>query len=210
VFAVGYVRQFVEQPMMEHQQAIKRILFYIVGTLDYGLRYERCPGTTHLIAYYESDLVGDINTSKSISGIMFFLGHCPVSWQSLKQWVVALSSCEAEYIATTSAATQALWLARLLSELLGRKTETVKLKVDSKSALALDKNPVFHERSEHIWIKYHFIRSCLEDGNMKASHISTEDQLADIVTKSLWRVKFYELRARIGLVHNISKSAHNT
>jgi hypothetical protein len=82
--------------------------------------------------------------------------------------------------------------------------------VDNKSALALAKNHVFHERSKHIWIKYHFIRSCLEDGSMKASHISTEDQLADILTKSLGQVKFHELRARIGLVHNTSKSSHNT
>jgi hypothetical protein len=99
--------------------------------------------------------------------------------------VVALSSCEVEYIATTSAASQALWLACQLGELLGRNTETVELKVDSKSALAFVKNPVFHERRKHIWIKYHFIRCCLEEGSVKASHISTEDQLADILTKSL-------------------------
>jgi hypothetical protein len=108
--------------------------------------------------------------------------------------VVALSSCEAEFIVATSAATQSLWLARLLSELLGRKTETVELKVGSKSALALAKNLIFHERSKHIRIKYHFIQSYLEEGSVKASHISTEDQLVDILTKSLRRVKFHELR----------------
>ena len=83
-----------------------------------------------------------------------------VSWQSIK--VVALSSCKAEYIATTTAATQALWLSRLLGELLGRKVDVVELKVDSKSALALAKNSVFHDRSKHIQIKYHFISDCLE------------------------------------------------
>jgi hypothetical protein len=108
--------------------------------------------------------------------------------------VVALSRCEAEYIAATSVVTQALWLACLLSELLGRKTETIELKVDNKSALALPKNPIFHERSKHIRIKYHFIWSRLEEGSVKAGHISTEDQLADIITKSLGRVKFHELR----------------
>jgi hypothetical protein len=76
--------------------------------------------------------------------------------------MVALSSCEAEYIAATSVATQTLWLARLLSELLGQKTETVELKVYSKYALTLAKNPIFYERSKHIRIKYHFIRGCLE------------------------------------------------
>jgi hypothetical protein len=113
--------------------------------------------------------------------------------------VVDLSSCEAEYIATTTAATLALWLSRMLAELLGRKVDVVELKVDSKSALALAKNPVFHERSKHIRIKYHFIRDCLEDGSIKASHIATTDQVADILTKSLGKSKFQEMRERIGL-----------
>jgi len=104
--------------------------------------------------------------------------------------VVALSSYEAECIATTTVATQALWLSRMLTELLGRKVDVVELKVDSKSALALAKNPVFHERSKHICIKYHFIRDCLEDGSIKASHIATSDQLVDILTKSLGKSKF--------------------
>ena len=110
-----------------------------------------------------------------------------------------LSSCEAEYIATTTAATQALWLSRLLGELLGRKVDVVELKVDSKSALALAKNPVFHDRSKHIRIKYHFTRDCLEEGSIKANHIATTDQLADILTKSLGKAKFQEMRRRIGL-----------
>jgi hypothetical protein len=175
----------MERPTMEHQQVIKWIPCYVSGTLDYSLWYERCPGATHLINYCDSDLTDDINTSKSTSDILFFLGNCPVSWQSLKQWVVELSSCEAEYIAATSVATQTLWLTRLLSELLGRKTETVELMGVSKSALALTKNSIFHERSKHIRIKYHFIRSCLEEVSVKAIHISTENQLTNILTNSL-------------------------
>jgi hypothetical protein len=84
----------------------------------------------------------------------------------------------------------------------------VELKVDSKSTLALAKNPVFHERSKHIKIKYHFIRSCLEDGSIKADHISTTDQLADILTKSLGRAKFEEMRGRIGLRQITPKAGH--
>jgi hypothetical protein len=79
----------------------------------------------------------------------------------VKQEVVALSICEAEYIAATTASTLALWLARLLGDLLGRDAEAVELRVDNKSALALAKNPVFHERSKHIRIKYHFIKELL-------------------------------------------------
>jgi hypothetical protein len=77
----------------------------------------------------------------------------------------------------------------MLAELLGRKVDVVELKVDSKSTLALAKTPVFHERNKHIHIKYHFLRDCLEDGSIKASHIATTDQLADILTKSLREVQ---------------------
>jgi hypothetical protein len=122
--------------------------------------------------------------------------------------VVALSSCEAEYIATTTAATQALWLSRMLTELLGKKVDVVELKVDSKFALALAKNPVFHERNKHIYIKYHFIRDCLEDGSIKASHIATTDQLADILTESPEKSKFQEMRERIGLQQITSSARH--
>jgi len=119
VFAVGFVSRFMERPTVEHQQAVKRILRYVVGILDFGLHFTKAPGTARFVGYCDSDLANDIDTSKSTSGTLFFLGNCLVSWQSIKQKVVALSSCEAEYIATSTAATQALWLSRLLAELLG-------------------------------------------------------------------------------------------
>jgi hypothetical protein len=178
---------------------VKRIIRYVVGTLDHGLYYPRCPGEAHLVRYSDSDHAGDIDTSKSTSGILFF-GKCPVSWQSVKQQVVDLSSCEAEYIAASTALTQALWLVRLFSDLLGRDTGVVELRVDSKSALALAKNPVFHERSKHIRVRYHFIRGCLEVGSLKTCYINTKDQLADLLTKPLGRIKFLELCSRIEMV----------
>ena len=143
-FAVGYVSRFIQRPTTEHEQAVKRILRYVAGTSDYGLHYPRCPGAEHFIEYNDSDLASNIDTSKSTSGTLFFLGKCLIRWQSVKQQVVAMSSCEAEYIAATTASTQALWLARLLGDLLGRDAEAVELRVDGKSALALAKNPVFH------------------------------------------------------------------
>jgi hypothetical protein len=110
-YAVGYVSRFLEQPTEEHLQAVKKILHYIVGTLQYGLRYGRRMGTTRLVGYCDSDLADDIDTRKSTTDALFFLGKCLVGWQSLKQRVVALSSYEAEYIAATTAATQAIWMA---------------------------------------------------------------------------------------------------
>lgn len=111
-----------------------------------------------LIGYSNSDLASDIDTCKSTIGVMFFLDNNLVSWQSQKQRVVAFSSSEAEYIAATTAACQGVSLARLLGNLRNAAPKVVILKVDNKSALALIKNPVFHDRSKHIETRFHFIR----------------------------------------------------
>ncbi|KAK3121549.1 hypothetical protein QOZ80_8BG0656020 [Eleusine coracana subsp. coracana] len=202
-FAVGYVSRFLQRPTEEHMVAVKHILRYIAGTLDYGCFYARGGAArVKLIGYTDSDLTGDVDTSRSTSGGIFFFGSGPVSWHSLKQQVVALSSCEAEYVAATSAATQAIWLARLLSDFTGDQAETVGLNIDNMSTLALIKNPVFHHRSKHIRIKYYFVREAFEDGSISANFVRTQDQLADIFTKALGRVRFHELRARIGMVQS--------
>jgi hypothetical protein len=80
-FVVGYLSRFMERPTMEHQQAAKRVLCYVARTLDNGLHYKRAPNTAHFIGYCDGDLASDIDTSKSTSGAMFFLGNCLVSWQ---------------------------------------------------------------------------------------------------------------------------------
>jgi hypothetical protein len=178
--------------------------------LDHGLYYPRCPGEAHLVGYSDIDHAGDIDTSKSTSRILFFLGKCLISWQSVKQQVVAMSSCEAEYIVASTASTQALWLARLLGDLLGRDTGAVELRVDSQSALALAKNLVFHERSKHIRVRYHFIRDCLAEGSIKARYISTKYQLADLLTKPLGRIKFLELCSRSGMTQLSHKTTPKT
>ena len=87
-----------------------------------------------------------------------------------------------------------------LGDFKGRDVDTVELKIDNKSALALIQNPVFHERSKHIDVRYHFIRECLDNRSVSADFIGTKDQLADLLTKALGRVRFKELRARTGMV----------
>lgn len=132
---------------------------------------------------------------------MFFLDNNLVTWQSQKQKVVALSSYEAEYIATATATCQGVWLGHLLAELRGEEPAAFNLKVDNQSAIMLSKNLVFHDRSKHIDTKFHFIRDCIEEGRVDVEFIGTHDQLADILTKPLGGVKFIELHSRIGLVN---------
>jgi hypothetical protein len=130
---------------------------------------------------------------------VFFLGDNPVSWQSQKQKVVALYSCEAEYIAAATATCQGLWLSRLLGDIRNTQAEAVGLMVDNKSALALIKNPVFHDRSKHIQTRFHFIREAAENREIKPDYICTGDQPADILTKPLPGVRFQMLQARFGV-----------
>jgi hypothetical protein len=124
--------------------------------------------------------------------------------------VVVLSSCGVEYIAASTTLTQVLCLVRLLSDLLSRDTGAVKLRVDSKSALTLAKNPAFHEQSKHIRVRHHFIRGCLEEGSIKAGYINTKDQLADMFTKPLERIRFLKLCSKSGMIQISHKTTHKT
>ena len=112
---------------------------------------------------------------------------------------MALSSCEAEYIAATTASCQGVWLA-LLAELKNEDVKPFTLRIDNQSAIALIKNPVFHERSKHIDTRYHYIRECVEDGKLQVEAIGTGEQLADILTKPLGWTKFIEQRSKLGVV----------
>ena len=144
-------------------------------------------------------MTGDVDDRKSTSGMIYFLSSGVICWQSTKQKVVTLSSCEAEYIAASTAATQEVWLARLMEELIRRDGDLPMLYVDNKAKISLIKNPVLHDRSKHIEIKFHYIWECADRGLIKIDFIRTKEQLGDIFTKSLAWVKFEELCSKIGV-----------
>lgn len=130
---------------------------------------------------------------------MFYFGKAPITWCSQKQGTVALSSCEAEYMAACAATCQAMWLREMVSEVTGEPARTVVLKVDNTSAIALVKNPVFHDRSKHIKSRFHYIGECVGDNEVSVEHISGKEQRADILTKALAKIKFNEMRDLIGV-----------
>ena len=154
VFGVGLLSRFI--PRDYHLQGAKRILRYIKGTLTDGIFYAN-NDDVKLVGYTDSDWAGDLETRKSTSGYAFHLGSGAVSWSSKKQPVVALSTAEAEYIAATSCATQAVWLRRILEVMHQKQNTPTEIFCDNKSAIALSKNPVFHGRSKHIDIRFHKI-----------------------------------------------------
>ena len=201
-FAVGYVSRYMERPREDHMAAVKHILRYIAGTVEFGLVFPRHGNKElHLVGFSDSDLGVDVDDRKSTTGIIFFLDDMPVEWQSQKQKVVALSSCEVEYIAGAGAACQTVWLTRLLKDVTGEAPQAPRLKMDNMSAIALSKNPVLHDRSKHIDTKYHFIRECVDKGDLLLEFASSQEQLADLMTKALGRSRFCELREKIGVVN---------
>ena len=111
-----------------------------------------------------SDYARDQDDRRSTSGYVFMLGTGAVLWSSKKQPIVSLSTTEAEFIAATACACQAIWLRRILEELQFKQVEATTFFCDNNSAIKLSKNPVLHKRSKHIDVKYYFLRDLSNDG----------------------------------------------
>lgn len=199
-FVVGIVSRYMEKPTSQHLQAIKHILRYIKGTLDFGLRYTKGEENVSLTGYTDSDLANDLDNRRSTGGMAYYVINSLITWASQKQRCVALSSCEAEFMVATLATCQGIWLRRLLREITGQNVPPVEIKVDNRSSLDLMKNPVFHGRSKHIDIRFHFIRECVENGEITVEFVPSEEQKADILTKPLGRLKFEVMRDLLGVM----------
>lgn len=150
--------------------------------------FRSCKGVV-LKGYADSVYAGDINKRRSTTAYMFTVCDNCVSWMSQLQPVVALSWIEAEYMAATEAVKEPMWLEGFLQELKVLQQE-VAVYSDSQSVLHLRKNPVFHEWSKHISVKYQFIRDVVSQGVIKLEKISTQYNLVDMGTKVLSVSKF--------------------
>ena len=156
--------QFYAQPKESHWKAAKRILRYVQGTLSMGLVYEKDGGNI-LNGFCDYDWVGDKDTQRSTSGYCFYIGGVAISC-SKQQKTIALSSAEAEYKAAPATVGEALWLRRILEDGGKPQSEPTLIQCDNQSCIALAKSPVFHARSKHIEIQYHFVREKILDGEI--------------------------------------------
>jgi hypothetical protein len=110
-----------------------------------------------IFGYSDNDWGGDTDDRKSTSGFAFYMGDMTFTWLSKKQPIVTLSTCEAEYVAAATYVCHAIWLRRLLKKINLTQDVATPIYLDSKSAIELAKNPVHHERSKHIDVKFHFM-----------------------------------------------------
>uniref|UniRef100_A0A1J3IJ96 Retrovirus-related Pol polyprotein from transposon TNT 1-94 n=1 Tax=Noccaea caerulescens TaxID=107243 RepID=A0A1J3IJ96_NOCCA len=189
-YPIGLVCRFMSKPIKEHWLAVKWVMRYIKGSMETKLCYKKA-GDFVIRGYCDADYAADLDKRRSITGIVFTAGGNTISWRSSLQKVVALSTTEAEYMALSDAAREAVWLKGLVSEL-GFEQGPVSIHCDSQSAIALAKNAVFHERTKHVAVKYHFIRDLISFGLVQVVKIATAYNPADIFTKTLPVGKFQE------------------
>jgi hypothetical protein len=203
-FVVNTLSQYMDQPRQAHLVATKHVMRYLKGTLDYGLSYV----TNHefrLYGYLDLDWAGNILDRKSTLTYCFSLGSNKVLWSSWNQSCVALSMAEAEYVAACATCREqclfeSCCLGYLGSGLFGLKLEVTCIWCDNQSCMKLSENSVFHDRLKHIKIKYHYIRDIVERGAVRLQYVTTEEQVADVLTKPLSRTKFEHFRDKLGVV----------
>ena len=156
-----------------------------------------------MVGFTDSNWAENAVDRKSTFRYYFSLGSAMVSWFSKKQTCVALSTTDAEYIATCATSKEVVWLRKLLANLSGHELDVTVIFCDNQSFVKLSENSVFHDRSKHIDMKYHYIRDIVQKGVVKLQYISTDEQVADIFTKPLARVKFAYFRERLGVVESL-------
>lgn len=206
-YCVGVLSQHLECPCTQHWNAIVHVFKYLRGTIKLGIVFdgsicnqvEGAESSYNPISHCDSDWAGDRNSRRSTDGYIFTLAGGALSWKSRLKPTVALSSTEAEYRAITEAGQELLWLRRMM-EFFGffDKNPTV-LQSNNLGAIHLNTKSIFHGRTKHIEIQYHWIREVINEGSLTVQYCSTEDMIADLLTKALRKAQFLKLRKNLGL-----------
>jgi len=196
--SVGLCARYQSNPKASHLLAVKRIIKYVSGTINYGLNYTRDTSLV-LVGYCDADWGGNLDDRRSTTGGVFFLGSNLISWHSKKQNCVSLSSTQSEYIALGSCCTQLLWMRQMGLDYGMTFPDPLLVKCDNESAIAISKNPVQHSVTKHIAIRHHFVRELVEEKQITVEHVPTEIQLVDIFTKPLDLNTFVNLQKSLGI-----------
>jgi hypothetical protein len=198
-YSVGFISRTLENPTREDVIRVKRVFRYIAGTLDLGIVYRSNVDEGFLDVYSDADFGGCTSTGRSTSGVIVRYAGGAISWMSQRQPVVATSTTEAEIIAANEGAKEAIWLSRLFRGIIQFKDVPI-IQVDNSAAVRLAQNPEFHRRTKHISIKHFFIREKVTEGKLGVQQISTEHQVADIMTKPLPKTRLKILCVKMGLM----------
>jgi histone deacetylase 1/2 len=196
-FVVNKVSQYVQGPMDKHWAALKRVLRYVKGTLDQKLQFQKSDNT--LNAFSDADWAGCPDDRRSTGGFAVKMGSNLVSWSSKKQPTVSRSSTESEYKAIANVAIELIWIQSLLKELGIFQWNAPVLWCDNLGATYMTSNPMFHARTKHIEIHFHFVREQVARRALQVRFISSKEQIADIFTKPLSKSPFSLICSNLNL-----------
>lgn len=197
-FAVSVVSRNLENPTQCDVVQVKRILRYLKNTIDTGIVYKPQDKKCTLLCYSDADHAGDTTTGRSTTGVVCIYAEGAISWLSQRQASVAISTTEAEIVAASEAAREILWLKRLLSDIV-KFSDKPQLQVDNEAAVKLAQNPELHRRTKHIRTRHFFVRELVTGGEIDIKRVSSEAQLADMLTKPLHGPRLQSLIKEIGL-----------
>lgn len=196
-YAVNFLSQFNSNYGTKHWQAAKRVLRYLNGTADYGLLYRKTSSSIYGVV--DADWGNNLADRKSYSGYGFILNGSVISWEARKQRTVALSSTEAEFLAITEAAKEAIYLKHIMSEI-GVNVSNLKLFNDSQSAQKLIQSVGYHSRTKHIDVRHQFLHQTQQRGDIQLEYKPTDEMEADVFTKGLGAIKHTKHIHNLGLI----------
>ena len=206
-YAVNSLAQFASNPLPVHIQALKRVLRYLRGSIHRRIIYtgtDAPDAQPELVGYSDASWGGGAGC-RSVTGYAFMLAGGVISWQSARQKTVALSTVEAEYMATAAAVKEAIWWRSFFGGLGHDTSRSTLLHSDSQGSIALAHNPDHHARTKHIDIRYHFIRQHVADKTIALSFVGTQAMAADIFTKPLEYVAYERGVRMLGLSESSSR-----
>ncbi len=191
----------MKNPGWQHWVAVKHILRYLKGTQDVGIQFGGIGADLDVRGFCDADWGGETDGRRSTTGYVFMLAGGPVTWRSRRQQTVALSTMEAEYMSLCDAAQKAVWVRRLMTDLIGQDASPTPMVIyeDNQGCKAFAKDEVDHDRTKHIDIKYHFVREKVAEGAIDIADCPGKDMLADILTKPVKRDQFQMLSGRMGI-----------
>ena len=204
-YLVHKLSQFISAPKLLHLQVAYKILKYLKKTPGQGL-FLSTDSKLQLKCYCDADWAACVDIRRSIFGFVIILDESLISSKCKKQQVVSRSSAESEYRAMANVPIEIVWLITLLDTFGVQHKQPVALYYDSKAALFISANPVYHERTKHIEVDCHFIREKIEDGVIENFHVPTQHQLANLFKKPLAQRQFLYLFSKMNLINIYSSS----
>jgi hypothetical protein len=199
-FTVNVLAQFTAVPNDSHWSLVKHLLCYLCGTTSLGVHFVKGPKSNALCGWADADYAGSLVSKKSTSGYVITLFANPISWTAKKQSVVAQSTTKAKFIAINKCAKQLCWMSNLIT-LLSLKIDVPIIFNDNSGAVVISQEPKLNPNTKHIEVRFQYIRQLMIGKVMKIKQVATDDMVADVLTKSLGKIKLADACKHLHLIN---------